>query len=915
MSGTVVGRDGELAALGSFLTGLKSAPAAAVLAGGAGAGKTTLLRSGLDQAARAGYTVLKTTPSPADLRLAFAGLADLLSNHLDVVLAQLPAPQRRALEVALLLADAAPTPPEPNVIAVAVRSALLALAAPTPVVVVIDDVQWLDPPTTAAVGFALRRLAGHRVGLLCAQRTAEPDIGLPLELERADLHVEVLPIGGLSLGALHRMLRTTLDQSFSHPTLRRIHADSGGNPLVALEIARALVRRGMTRVASGPLPVPDTLAGLIRERLTDLPGPVTDALDLVAVMPDAPLRSYLAAGITGGDVDAGVLAGVLEADSGRLRFSHPLLSSAVLGAIPPARRRDLHALAATAAGNPEEQARHRALAADGPSADIAAQLDAAAAVAEQRGAPATAAELLELAATMTPDSRQGDAHRRLLASAKLLTLAGENRAAYAALRQLVDLAPKGPVRAEALAHLGWNMEDDFPASLELLEEALSESGQVPALRASIHGFLSDHWAIVGDSDRARAETKHALEFAEQSGDPSLLGASLGRAFYRDWACGYDVDQNQIDRALELERTADVVGREPPSQWAGLYLMSVGRLDEARTALERALARAEVEGVAYVRGDVLLRLSMIATRTGDPVRGAELARAGLDMAEQLDLAQLTSALLHGCGLAALCLGQADVVRDCARRGMELSRKVGDRVYLLANDSLLGSLELALGDVASAAARFKVLFDELSGAGRNMRTTVVYEGVDALIGVGDLDRAAAWLAASRSRSYDPVADALAARCRGALAAARGDAQEALSELTQAIALQERMTLEPVPRGRTLLLIGSVHRRQRQRRAAREVLTEAMTQFAGAGAQLWLDRARDELARVSGRAPGGDTLTATEQRVADLVVRGLSNREIAAELFVTVRTVESTLTRIYSKLGVQSRTQLASRIRDGS
>ena len=516
MSGTVVGRDGELAALGSFLTGLKSAPAAVILSGAAGAGKTTLLRTGLDQATRAGYTVLKTTPSPTDLRLAFAGLADLLSTHLDEVLPQLPAPQRRALKVALLLEEATPTPPEPNVIAVAVRSALLALAAQAPVVVVIDDVQWLDPPTTAAVGFALRRLAGHRVGLLCAQRTAELDRRLPLELERAELHVEVLPVGGLSLGALHRMLRTTLDQSFSHPTLRRIHDDSGGNPLVALEIARALLRRGMTRVASGPLPVPDTLTGLMGERLRDLPGRVTDALELVAVMPDAPLRSYLDAGITGGDIDAAVLAGVLEADSGRLRFSHPLLSSAVLGAIPPARRRGLHALAASSAGNPEEQARHRALAADGPSADIAARLDAAAAVAEQRGAPATAAELLELAATMTPDSRRGDAHRRLLASAKLLTVAGENRAAYAALRQLVDVAPKGPLRAEALAHLGWNMEDDFDASLSLLEQALQESGEVPALRATIHDFLADHWAIVGDHDRARAEIKHALEFAERA---------------------------------------------------------------------------------------------------------------------------------------------------------------------------------------------------------------------------------------------------------------------------------------------------------------------------------------------------------------------------------------------------------------
>ncbi len=913
MSGQVVGREAELAALDSFLSGLKSAPAAVVISGPAGAGKTTLLRAALDQAASSGITVLRTMPSPGDMRLAFAGLADLLGSRLDEVLPELPAPQRRALRVALLLDDVAPTPPEPNVIAVAFRSALSVLASSEPVLVVVDDVQWLDTPTAAAVRFALRRLPGQRVGLLCAQRTERLDGQLPLDLDRAEMPAAILPLGGLSLGALHRMLRTRLDQSFSHPTLRRIHADSGGNPLVALEMARALVRRGITRVASGPLPVPDTLAELVGERLRDLPAPVNDALQVIAVMPDAPMSRYVAAGMTGRDLDAAVLAGVLEADSGRLRFSHPLLAAAVLGAIPPGRRRELHALAANATGDAEEQARHSALAAQGPSDELARQLDEVAVIAEQRGAPATAAELLELAASMTPDAHQEAAHRRLLTAGKLLTVAGENRAAYAALRHLADIAPKGPLRAEALAHLGWNMEDDFAASHQLLEQALAEAGDVPALRACIHGFLTDHWAIVGDNERARAEIQRALVYAERAGDPNLLGTTLGRAFYFDWACDYEVNQDQIERALELERRTEIVGREPPSQWAGLYLMNVGRLDEARATLERALARAETEGVAYVRADVLLRLSIIATRTGDPVRGAELALAGLDIAEQLDLGQLTSAVVYGCGFAALHRGQADLVLEYASRGMELSRRVGDRVYLLANEALLGSLDLALGNYAAAADRYRSLVGELAGAGRNLRTTIVYEAADALVGVGDLDQAAALLAEFRSRSADPIGDVLAARCRGALAAARGNPQEALSELGDALMLSDRLTLEPVSRGRILLLLGSVHRRMKQRRTAREVLGEAISLFEGAGARLWLDRAGVELARISGRAPGGDELTSTERRVADLVIRGQSNREIAAELFVTVRTVESTLTRIYSRLGVQSRTQLANLLRD--
>jgi DNA-binding CsgD family transcriptional regulator/Tfp pilus assembly protein PilF len=913
MPGQVVGRDAELASLDSFLSVLKSAPAAVVIAGPAGAGKTTLLRSGLDQAVNAGLTVLRTQPSRSDMRLAFAGLTDLLGSRLDAVLPELPAPQRRALGVALLVEDAAPTPPEPNVIAVAFRSALLVLAASAPVVIVIDDVQWLDAPTAATVGFALRRLSGQRVGLLCAQRTDRLEEQLPLELDRAAMTADVLPLGGLSLGALHRMLRSRLNQSFSHPTLRRIHADSAGNPFVALEIARALIRRGITRVASGPLPVPDTLTGLVGERLQDLPDSVTGALSMVAVMPDRPMSGYVAAGVAGRAIDAAVMAGVLEAYSGQLRFSHPLLAAAVLGAIPPARKRELHALAADAAADGEERARHRALAAGSPSDEIAAELDEVAVIAERRGAPATAAELLELAATMTPNARAGDAHHRLLAAGKLLTVAGENRAAYATLSHLVGITPEGPLRAEAMAHLGWSMEDDFEASMRMLEQALQEAGDVPALRACIHAFMTDHWAILGDEERARAEIERALEYAEKADDPKLLGSTLGRAFYFTWSSDHDVDEAMIDRALELERRMDIVGHEPPSQWAGLYLMAVGRLDEARVALERALARAEVEGVAYVRADMLLRLSMVATRTGDPVRGAELALAGLDIAEQLDLGQLTAALLHGCALAALHRGQADVVTECVSRGLELSRKTGDRVYLLANEALLGSLDLALGNAAAAAARYLTLVEALPRAGRNLRRTIGYEAAEALIGVGDLDGAEGLLAVSGSRSYDAVADALAARCRGAIAASRGDLREAVTELNRALALQDRVTLEPVSRGRTLLLLGSVHRRQKQRRAARQVIGEAITLFGGAGAQLWLERAREELARVSGRVAAGDELSVTEMRVTELVISGQSNKEIASEMFVTVRTVESTLTRIYSKLGVQSRTQLARAMRD--
>lgn len=915
MRAGIFGRDAELRALDAFLDGLPSAPSAMVLAGGAGAGKTTLLRAGMERAAALGYTVLRTLPSRSDMRLAFAGLADLLDAHLDVILPRLQGPQRRALGVALLVEDAPQAPPEPRVIAAAFRNALLVLAESAPVVVVADDIQWLDAPTASAAGFALRRLEHEPVGLLCAQRTDTPGADLPLELDRARLGTEVLPLGGLSLGALHHLLRTRLDVSFSHPTLRRVHDQSGGNPFIALEIGRAMRRRGITRLDGGPLPVPDTVAGLVGERLRELPAPAAEALRLVAVMPDAPLSRYLAAGVPGGDLDAGVTAGVVEVDSGRLRFSHPLLASAVLGATPPARRRELHALAADTAADPEEKARHSALATGTASAQIAAELDDAARAAELRGAPATAAELLELAASLTPGTDPGDRHRRLLAAGRLLNVAGETRAAAAVLNHLAQTSAPGPQRAEALAHLGWNSEEDFGASTRLLEEALAEAGDAAGLRASIHFFLSDHWAIRGDVERAAEQANLALADAERAGEPALLASGLAQAFFYDWMCGHKTDERQLDRALDLERQLGYVGLHgPPSEAAGLYLMGMGRLDEAQAALQRALARAEAEGVEYVRADVLLRLSMIASQKGDPLRGAELAQAGLGIAEQLGLGQLTSALLFGCGFAALQRGQPAEATQAARRGLELSRAVGDRVYLLNHEWLLGALDLALGNFAAAATRLRPLASQLPALGRRPNSMgVAPDTIEALIGAGDLDEAAALLTATQQRYTDPITSASTARCQGLLAAARGDPGAAVADLDRAVELQAAITPQPVQQGRTLLALGSVQRRLKQRRAARETLGEANRLFRSAEAALWAARAEEELARVSGRVPGTGELTTTERRVAELIAAGMSNRAAAAELFVTVRAIESTLTKVYAKLGLQSRTQLASHLRD--
>lgn len=914
MSAGIFGRAAELQSLDAFAVGLAAGPAALVLAGEAGAGKTTLLRAGAALAAERGVTVLQSAPAKGELRLAFAGLTDLLELHLDDVIGELPAPQARALRVALLLEEAPPLPPEPRAIAAAFRGALSVLSRSAPVLMVIDDVQWLDPASEAAVGFAIRRVEDDRVGLLCALRTSSPGTDLPLDLAHARLPSELLPIGGLSLGAVHRMLRARLGTAFSHPALRRIEAGSGGNPFIALEIGRALVRRGGSLSTDPRLPVPETLSDLVGERLSTLTPGVMEAIQLVAVLPDEPADRYLAAGADTAALDDAILAGVLEQDGERLRFSHPLLGATVTAAIPPARKRRLHDAAAAIARLPEERARHRALATSGTSEPVAQEMTEAARTAAARGAPSVAAELFELAASLTA-STDPMRQRRQLDSARQLAFAGDTGAARALLEQLVVAMPPGADRSDALSQLGLLREDDLDLATTLMRRALAEAAGDLCRTADIHMAISDIALATGDQKAALAEAQQALSDAEAAGDPALLASSLAQAYCYSFIVGAELDERQLERALALEQT---VGRAPlrtqPSFVAGFCHLSQGRLEEAEAELQRVLDRATADGVEYSRADALLRLSLLAVRRGDARRAAELAATGLDIAEQLDLPQLVSALLYGCGRAAVQLGEVEEVRAIARRGTALATQSGDRPYVTSYQALLASVDLALGDYAAAAARYRPLLGPGREMGMRLFVTqgIAPDAVEALSAGGFVDEADDLLAEVAPLAGDTVTEAAFLRCRAAVATARGDMDAATADLGSALLLLDRVAAQPVERGRTLLALGALQRRRKQRAAARATLTEARAIFSAVEAPLWTARASAELARISGRTQAADELTSTERQVAELVARGLSNRQVAGELFVSVRAVESTLTKTYAKLGIRSRTELVSRFR---
>src|SRR5581483_3135053 len=472
-------------------------------------------------------------------------------------------------------------------------------------------------------------------------------------------------------------------------------------------------------------------------------------------------------------LEAAAAAGVLELAGRRVRFSHPLLASAVATGTPPGRRRELHSLLSTAVSDPEERARHLALAADGPSEAACEELESAAALAGARGAPASAAELLMLALPLTEPGSVERGWRRKRQAADYLFLAGETRAARVLLEELVEAMPRGPERARALASLAWAREDDFGASARLLDEARDEAGDDPA----------------------------ALAAAERAGDVALLASCLAQVLEFDGICGEPVDDGQLEHVLALERHIRTLhGRTPPSYVAGSCYLRDGRLDEARAAFEAALARAEAEGVENWRADTLLRLSVTEARAGNLELADEYARTGLEVAEQAGMEQLTSALLCGCAFVALLRGRADEARATAQRGLELSLATGDQAYATSNEALLGLIDFATGAYERAADRLWPLRDRLELLGRRPSPSrgLLATTVEALVAAGRVDEAQAALTRLERQPADPVEAALVRHCRGVLAAAQGRLAEARAALEEALGLLEALPL-PLERAR--------------------------------------------------------------------------------------------------------------------
>ena len=933
MTVEIIGRREELLALDGFLAAVPAGGQALLVEGDAGIGKTALWQEGNRFARERGLRALTSRSASSETRIAFATVGDLFAPVVEDTLPLLTSVQRRALETALLLREPEGPPPEVRLLGLALLSVVGALAQDGPLLVALDDVQWLDASSAEVLTFMLRRLEGEPVGVLATVRGRHAEV--PLELDRAFGGFRRLVVEPLSVGAIHRLLWGRLALNLPRPELMRVHEISGGNPFFALELGRAIAR-GATRVDSPNLALPDSLSALVAERVRALPARVRETLVAVAALaaPSVTLLEPLGASVVG-DIELAVKQGVLELDGDRIHFTHPLLAPASYEAMPLHRRRRLHRRLAELDVDLEERARHLAIAATGPDAEIAAALDRAVTHARGRGATQAAAELAERAVELTPSDALESINRRRITAAEDWRYAGDREKASLLLDDVVGSSRPGRVRAEALSKLAGvrGMAEGFPAAVSLLSAALAEPGLEPSQEVNIRCELAWMAQMRGDNREGAQHAEAALALAEQLADAGTLAIALAAVAQNKFARTGVVRHDLLDRGLELEQTlhADTFSAARWSTWTWHTALPI-RLSPSRVTRAVLLGRSErhedsrtlwreLTAEAAERADPdVVRCLFFSAQTemtaGAWDAAARLCEDAIPLARQSGLKMFEPCCLSILAEIAAYRGETEKARREIPELLEVIEPARFRMIAVRLRIALAVLELSYDDGGASWGQLEQLFDDVEELDVYLARLAGSAGIEALIAIDDLSKAEQLLAQvdQRAADGDTALRPLVLRCRGLFLASQGDAEGAIASLeAAALAPEPPQGVNPLELARTLLALGIVQRRAQHRRAARQSLERAAEIFERLGARVWSEKARSELRRIGGRTASGAELTPTELRLAELVAEGRSNKEAAAALFVTPKTVETTLSRIYAKLGIHSRTELARRLGD--
>ncbi|MEU8732248.1 AAA family ATPase [Streptomyces tendae] len=893
---TVLGRETETADLMRRVADGRSRSAVLVVEGEPGVGKSALLDLAVRRTHGAGHRVLRAVGSESEQHLAFAGLHQLLRPVLGD-LDTLPARQRSSLGAALGLADPA-APPEALLVGLAVLTLVSDLAEPAPLLVVVDDAQWIDRASLDVLAFVARRMDSEPVTLLMGVRAAAVLPGFDKGYER-------LVIGPLSADAAKRLL----DEQPGRPTGRtraRILQEAAGNPLALVELARAAAS-GQPQGAGreGPLPVTDRLEGVFARHLRHLPDTTRRALLLLAATDaaDAPAAARGLPEAADTVWAPAERAGLVRRDSSGVSFRHPLVRSAVYHAAPFEERRSAHlALAGLLGEEPDRRAWHLAAATVRPDAQVAAALLETAGRARRRGGHAAAAAALERAAHLSP--RRADQARLLADAAGAAVLTGQlgwvehlaaevgkrtddpaliSRAALAT-GQLMTVGAHHTAAFALLSRIAGEAAD---ASSPHLLDALAAAAVVryysgeESQRQRIEALLSQ----VPDSPAGGALRAWTLAVS----DPTGAGASLAPALPRLIAAAGDdagslmalaVVAWLLDRTTLAARTFD----EAFGRWqalgplpaglacaAGWTYLEQGRWAEARSVAAEITEVASQAGLVHAEACARALDATVLALLGDPAEARRNAERALALVDPLESRSVAVFARRALGLAAVAEGDYDTAYAQFRAAFT---EDGAPVHYHVSPTVLAEL-------AAAAVR----------GGRREPAAVLLERSARRLGTGPSVRASSLVERGRALLAEP--EHAERHFRAALADEAGEQW-------------------PFERAQTRLDYGEWLRRRRRIAEARPLLTGALDTFRRLGARPWIERAKAEL-RAAGieadsAAPGALTeLTPQQQQIVRLAARGLTNREIGEKLFLSPRTVGSHLYRAFPKLGITARAQL--------
>ncbi|MEV5150256.1 AAA family ATPase [Streptomyces sp. NPDC052727] len=906
-TGMLVGRDAELRIIGRLLS---AGGGALVLAGEPGIGKTSLLSAAQRQAEQSGFTVLTVAGSEASAEVPFQGLYQLFAGSLDRV-ADLPVAQSRALLTALGLRKG--PAPQPFLVALATLDLLAEAAAEAPVLVCVDDLQWVDQPSADALAFVARRLGYDPVVLLATSRTHAGERPAPADLARLDL-------GRLTesdAAALLRRVRADLD-----PAARgRILAGAEGNPLALVELSTAWPAAAPDALAQGST-APSaglTLTGRLERafvgRLRDLPRTTRDAVLVAAVDSGDELAEILAAAsllngrrLTTDALEPAAGAGLIRFDDMRVRFRHPLVRSGVLQAATPHRLRSAHeALARLLTDDPYRATWHHALALDAPDEVVAARLETNHLLALQRGSALTAIQMLERAAELSPDP--ADAARRLLLAAEH----GFGLGRADLVRRLLGTAAREDLPELERARMTWLeeiFEDGVPGdpapvlALCAVAERSASAGDVSlALNLLLGAALRCWWAEPGRDARSRVvAVTRGLPGAE--GDPRYVAAIAVADPIRQAA---EVRRLLVRAGQDAELTAEADNL----RLLGMAGHAVGETALAADYLDRAEARLRAQGRLGLLPHVLGMQVQVRLDVGDWLLAAQAAEEGHRLAVDTGQPIWSAGTLVGDAKVAALRGDSGTA-------LRLADEVEEQLLPKGIDDLLACAQLVRGIALLVEGRaeesYAALADLFDTSGPYWNQRESFGGVgflaDAAARVGRRAEAREILAGARRGWGDCPAALLQINLQyaDAVLAEEDEAQEAFQR-----ALAADLVRWPWPRARLDLAYGSWLRRRRRGTESRSPLRAALAVFEVIGARPWAESARAELRAAGQRPPAApqrdvEQLTPQELQIARLAADGLSNRQIAEQLYLSPRTVGSHLYRIFPKLGITARAQLA-------